>query len=81
MPRNASRTLCPYLAEAFDECLCRDMRSENVAAIIRLCGGEFEACEIYRRRIESEKRKADGKEETPAESSPVMLRKVMSEGG
>jgi hypothetical protein len=41
------------------------MRSQNVAAVIRLCGGKFEACEIYRRRIESEGREADGKEDAP----------------
>lgn len=50
LPRNPSRTLCPLLADALEECLCRDMRSVNVAAVIRLCGGNFEACEIYRKR-------------------------------
>ena len=49
-PRNPRKGMCPFLGDPFDECLCRDMGSLNVAAVIRLCGGDFEACEIYRIR-------------------------------
>jgi hypothetical protein len=49
-PRSTPKTMCPYLSDPFEECLCRDMGSLIVLKIIRLCGGEFEACEIYRRR-------------------------------
>jgi len=50
LPRNPSRTVCPFLADPFEECLCRNMGSLSVAAVIRLCGGDFESCNIYRRR-------------------------------
>ena len=49
-PRNPSRVMCPFLNDPFEECLCRNMGSLNVLTVIQLCGGDFEACEIYRRR-------------------------------
>ena len=42
-----SKDMCPFLSEPFDECLCREMGSMNVATIVRLCGGDYEACVIY----------------------------------
>ena len=55
LPRNPSRTMCPFLRDSFEECLCRNMGSMNVLAVIHICGEDFEACEIYRkRRSESE---------------------------
>ena len=50
LPRNPSRTVCPFLSESFEECLCRDMGSVNVMAVIRICGEDFEACEIYMKK-------------------------------
>jgi len=50
LPRNPLRTVCPFLSESFEECLCRNMGSVNVMAVIRICGEDFEACEIYRTR-------------------------------
>ena len=34
----------------FDECFCVDTGSDSIEAAIRLCGRNFEACEIYRKR-------------------------------
>jgi hypothetical protein len=39
--------MCPFLSDPFEECLCRDMGSLNVLAVIRICGEDFEVCEIY----------------------------------
>ena len=50
LPRNPSRTMCPFLSDPSEECLCRDMGSLNVLAVIRLCGENFEACEIYMKK-------------------------------
>jgi hypothetical protein len=50
LPRNPSRSMCPFLSDSFEECLCHNMGSLNVLEIIRLCSEDFESCEIYRRR-------------------------------
>jgi len=42
--------MCPFLSDPSEECLCRDMGSLNVLAVIRLCGENFEACEIYMKK-------------------------------
>ena len=45
-----SRPLCPFVNDLSDECLLAGTASENAEAAIRLCGGKFESCEVYRRR-------------------------------
>ncbi len=45
-----SMKICPFVSELNDECLCSDTRSESAEAAIRVCGGDFENCEIYKRR-------------------------------
>ena len=50
LSRNPSRSMCPFLSDPFEECLCRDMGSLKTLAVIRLCGKDFKACEIYRTR-------------------------------
>ena len=58
LPRNPSRTMCPFLSDPFEECLCRNMGSLNVLTVIRICGENFESCEIYRNtEVEVRKRK------------------------
>jgi hypothetical protein len=42
--------ICPFVSEFNEECLCSDTRSESAEAAIRVCGGNFGACEIYKRR-------------------------------
>ena len=51
LPRNPSRTMCPFLSDPFEECLCRDMGSLMVLTVIRLCGEDFESCKIYRTKV------------------------------
>ena len=51
LPRNPSKAMCPFLSDPFEECLCRDMRSMNISGVIRLCGGDFEACVIYMKAV------------------------------
>jgi len=53
--RTRGRRLCPFVSKPFDECLCSDTRSESAEAAIRVCGGNFEACEIYMRRMRENK--------------------------
>jgi hypothetical protein len=50
-----SKRICPFAGEFNDECLCSDTRSESAEAAIRVCGGNFEACEIYMRRMQENK--------------------------
>ena len=50
-PRNPSRTMCPFLSDPYEECLCRDMGSLTVLAVIRICGADFESCEISKTKI------------------------------
>ena len=58
LPRNPPRTMCPFLSDPFEECLCRNMGSLNVLTVIRICGENFESCEIYRNtEVEVRKRK------------------------
>lgn len=45
-----ARRICPFVKETCDECLCSDTRSDSAEAAIRLCGGNFETCEIYQRK-------------------------------
>jgi len=39
--------MCPFLSDPFEECLCRNMGSLNVLTVIRICGENFEVCEIF----------------------------------
>ena len=48
--RTRSMKICPFVSEFNEECLCSDTRSESAEAAIRVCGGNFGACEIYKRR-------------------------------
>ena len=50
LARNPVRTVCPFLRDSFEECLCRNMGSLNVLAVIHICGKDFEVCEIYRKK-------------------------------
>jgi hypothetical protein len=50
--RTRSRRLCPFVREPCDDCLCSGTSSDSAEAAIRLCGGDFESCEIYRREKE-----------------------------
>ena len=42
--------LCPLIDEPCSECFCSDLRSQNIEAAIRYCSGNFEECEIFKRR-------------------------------
>jgi adenosylmethionine-8-amino-7-oxononanoate aminotransferase len=43
------RRLCPFVSKPFNECFCSDTGSASAEAAIRVCGGDFENCEIYKR--------------------------------
>ena len=45
-----SRRHCPFVSEPDDDCFSSGTTSQSAAAAIRLCGGNFQACEIYRRK-------------------------------
>ena len=53
--RTRGRRLCPFVNKPFDECFCSDTGSASAEAAIRVCGGNFEACEIYMRRMRENK--------------------------
>jgi hypothetical protein len=53
LEQTRSRKLCPLIEELGDECFCSDLRSQNVEAAIFYCNGNFEECEIYRRKMRS----------------------------
>jgi hypothetical protein len=48
--RTRARFFCPFVMKPFDECHCSGTGSDNAEATIRLCGWNFESCEIYKRR-------------------------------
>ena len=43
--------MCPFVQEANEECFCSDMRSLYVEAAIHYCGGNYEDCVIYKRKV------------------------------
>jgi len=48
--RTYPRKFCPFLSEPFDQCICARTSSDSAEELIRLCGGNFESCEIFRKR-------------------------------
>ena len=44
------KKLCPFVRKAYEECHCSDTGSDSAEAAIRLCGGDFEKCEVYRKK-------------------------------
>lgn len=48
--RTYPRRLCPFVKEPFDDCLCSGTSSDSAEAAVRLCGGSFESCEIFKKR-------------------------------
>jgi len=42
--------LCPLVTEYHNECYCINMTSGNVLPAIRFCMGNYEECEIYKRK-------------------------------
>jgi len=45
-----ARSFCPFVSKPFDECHCSGTGSDGVEATIRVCGWDFESCEIYKTR-------------------------------
>lgn len=47
-----SKRLCPLIKSKrpFDDCYCIKLTSQDVEKAIFYCGGNFEACEIYKGR-------------------------------
>lgn len=50
-PENAA--FCPFLANPFENCYCLSTSSLYTEATVRLCGGNFEECEIYEMKMQS----------------------------
>jgi hypothetical protein len=48
--RTGRRKFCPFVTNPFAECFCVDTGSHSVEAAIRLCGGNFEQCEIFQKK-------------------------------
>ncbi len=42
--------VCPFVANPMPDCHCAQLTSLHIPQILDLCGGNFENCEIYRRR-------------------------------
>jgi len=53
MERNASprKRRCPFTRDPSEECYVTRLRSQDVSNAISYCGGEFEECEIYQKRL------------------------------
>ncbi len=42
---------CPFSSDPFDDCYVVEMQSQNIPDAIRYCGGDFEDCDIFKRRF------------------------------
>jgi hypothetical protein len=47
---------CPFVENPFEDCLCADMNSQKVEEAIYYCGGNYQECEIYARRMGAEEK-------------------------
>ena len=48
--RTYQRRICPFVREPFDECICTRTSSDSAEVLMRICGGSFESCDIFRKR-------------------------------
>jgi len=39
---------CPYVASGPAACHCRNLNSRTAPLIVRYCGGEYRACDLFR---------------------------------
>ncbi len=46
-------SFCPFLQNPFENCYCLSTSSLYTEATVRLCGGNFEECEIYEMKTKS----------------------------
>lgn len=44
------RRRCPFVEDPFEDCLTLDTTSPKLEALIYYCGGNFEQCEVYKRK-------------------------------
>ena len=49
-----STSQCPLVARRFDECYCKNMNSQKIASVVHYCMRNFEACEIYKKKMSLE---------------------------
>ena len=45
---------CPFVTDPLDECFITGLSSQDVDMAIYYCGGNFEECKIYRKRMKRE---------------------------
>ncbi len=45
------RSQCPFVSKPDDACFSAGTTSQSADATIRLCGGDFQACEIYKQKV------------------------------
>jgi hypothetical protein len=64
-----STSQCPLVARRYDECYCNNMTSQKISSVVHYCMRNFEACEIYKRKIARE----DGHESDPESSAPEAI--------
>lgn len=50
-----SKSWCPYVEKPFEECYVTGLSSSAMEKAIIFCGGHFETCKIYLKRISMEK--------------------------
>lgn len=48
---NRKPKVCPFVQDPFEECYVKNMSSFKVEPAIQFCGGNYEACEIYQKRM------------------------------
>ena len=46
---------CPFISKPFDYCYCASTTSLNVKNVILYCGGNYEACEIYKGAMKTQR--------------------------
>jgi hypothetical protein len=62
-----SRSQCPLVGRRYDECYCKNMTSQKIANVVHYCMRNFEACEIYKKKMAAkEADELDPESPTPA---------------
>ncbi len=60
MKQIVGEKICPFVKEPREGCHCLKAESRYAEAIMKICGGDYEECEIYK----DQKRKATDKSES-----------------
>ena len=47
----ASKQICPFVRQPFEECYCNSMNSQDIEKALFLCGASYKTCEVYKLKI------------------------------